>query len=77
MIDDSTVDLCGLDPGYEINLLIRCSLRTMTAIWMGFAGIPAEVAAGRLELEGDRPVAKAIQQWLGQSMFAKEPQPVS
>jgi DNA-binding HxlR family transcriptional regulator len=77
VIDEGDVDLCGLDPGYEINLLIRCSLRTMTAIWMGFAGIPAEVAAGRLELEGDRPVAKAIQQWLGQSMFAKEPQPVS
>ncbi len=77
VIDDGKVDLCAFDPGYDINLLVRSSLRTMTAIWMGFTGFPAEMNAGRLELEGERPVAKAIQQWLGQSMFAKDAQQAS
>ena len=53
VIDGGEVDLCKFDPGYEINLLVRSSLRTMTAIWMGYAPIPAELAAGRLELEGE------------------------
>ena len=70
VVEKGEVDLCGFDPGYEINLLVRSSLRTMTAIWMGFAAIPHELAVGRLELEGDRPIANAIQKWLALSPFA-------
>lgn len=77
VIEDGEVDLCGFDPGYEINLLVRSSLRTMTAIWMGIAAMANELTAGRLELEGERPVAKAIKQWLGPSTFANEPRRVS
>jgi DNA-binding HxlR family transcriptional regulator len=77
VVEDGEVDLCGFDPGYEINLLVRSSLRTMTAIWMGIAPMPGEVAAGRLKLEGERPVAKAIQQWLGPSTFASVERKVS
>ena len=70
MVEDGEVDLCGFDPGYEINLLVRSSLYTMTAIWMGMVRIPAALNAGDLELEGERPVAEAIQKWLGLSGFA-------
>ena len=77
VIEDGKVDLCGIDPGYEVNLMVRGSLRTMTAIWMGFAGIPAELAAGRLELEGERRIAQAIERWLGRSTFARDPQEAS
>jgi DNA-binding HxlR family transcriptional regulator len=76
VIDKGEVDLCGFDPGYEIDLLVRSSLRTMTAIWMGIAPIPQELASGRLELEGERPIAGAIQQWLSLSGFATEPRKV-
>jgi DNA-binding HxlR family transcriptional regulator len=77
VIEDGKVDLCGFDPGYDINLLVRSSLRTMTAIWMGFAPIPHELSAGRLELEGERPVASAIQKWLSLSTFAPAPRQVA
>jgi len=70
VVDDGEVDLCNFDPGYEINLLVRSSLYTMTAIWMGMTRIPAALAAGQLELDGERPVADAIQKWLGLSGFA-------
>jgi DNA-binding HxlR family transcriptional regulator len=70
VVEDGEVDLCGFDPGYEINLLVRSSLYTMTAIWMGMVRIPAALSAGDLELEGERPVADAIQKWLGLSGFA-------
>ncbi|THF58305.1 winged helix-turn-helix transcriptional regulator [Ollibium composti] len=77
VIENGEVDLCSSDPGYEVNLLVRSSLRTMTAIWMGFAAIPRELEAGRLELEGERPIANAIQRWLSLSTFAPEPRQVS
>jgi DNA-binding HxlR family transcriptional regulator len=70
VIDGGTVDLCGVDPGFELDLLVTCSLRTMTAIWMGIASVAQETAAGRLKLDGDPGVARAMQRWLGLSVFA-------
>jgi len=72
VIDNRLVDLCIVDPGYEVDLFVECSLRTMTAIWMGLTNVQAELDAGRLELSGDRMLARSMQQWLGLSPFAKE-----
>ena len=77
VVQNGQVDLCGFDPGYEIDLLVRSSLKVMTAIWMGIAGIRREVEAGRVELDGDPSIAGAMQQWLGLSPFAKEPRRVA
>lgn len=71
VIDGGIVDLCEFDPGFEIDLLVRSPLRTMTAIWMGIAKIRREIDAGNLELDGDPSIAGAIQEWLGLSPFAK------
>ena len=30
------VDLCSVDPGFDVDLYVSTDLRTMTAIWMGF-----------------------------------------
>ena len=72
VIDKRVVDLCLVDPGYEVDLFVECSLRTMTAIWMGLTSVQAELDAGRIELSGDKALARSIQQWLGLSPFAKE-----
>lgn len=71
LIDGGAVDLCAFDPGFEIDLLVRSSLRTMTAIWMGVAKLRREVDAGNLEIDGDPSIAGAMQQWLGLSPFAR------
>ena len=72
VVESGKVDLCGFDPGYEIDLLVRGPLKVMTAIWMGIAGIRREVEAGSVELDGDPAIASAMQQWLGLSPFAME-----
>lgn len=77
VVDDGTVDLCGFDPGYELDLLVTGSLRSMTAIWMGMATVKQEVDAGHLRLGGDPRIASAMQQWLGLSGFAPEPRRVA
>jgi len=72
VVEAGNVDLCGLDPGYEVDLFVTGSLRSMTAIWMGLSAVRNEVEAGRLELIGDPKIARAMQQWLGLSTFASE-----
>ncbi|MCC7479907.1 MAG: transcriptional regulator [Hyphomicrobiales bacterium] len=69
---DGTVDLCSSDPGFEVDLFISGSLRSMTAVWMGVTTVKKEVAAGELDIQGDRAIAGAMQEWLGFSPFAKE-----
>jgi DNA-binding HxlR family transcriptional regulator len=73
VIDDGHVDLCGFDPGYDVDLYVRCALRTMTSVWMGISTLRAEVDAGRMELTGDKVIVQSMNDWLGLSTFAKEP----
>ena len=66
------VDLCSVDPGFDVDLYVSVDLRTMTAIWMGLDTVRAAVANRRMILTGDRRIASAMQTWLGLSPFAKE-----
>ncbi len=66
------VDLCSVDPGFDVDLFVTCDLRTMTAIWMGLDKVGNALEAERLSLSGDRGLAKNMQTWLGLSPFAVE-----
>jgi DNA-binding HxlR family transcriptional regulator len=71
LIDPSHgVDLCSVDPGFDVDLFSRSDLRTMTAIWMGLDTVSKAVADDRLLLIGDKDVADKMQLWLGLSPFA-------
>lgn len=66
------VDLCSVDPGFEIDLDVTTDLRTMTAIWMGLTTVRDAAAARKVTLSGDRQLARRMQEWLGLSPFAVE-----
>jgi DNA-binding HxlR family transcriptional regulator len=70
VVDAGKVDLCSFDPGFEVDLLVTSSLKTMTAIWMGVAQLGKEVDAGRVQLDGDPAIGRSIQAWLTLSVFA-------
>jgi DNA-binding HxlR family transcriptional regulator len=72
VVESGDVDLCYYDPGFEVDLMVRSPLRTMTAVWMGVANLKREIEAGTIELDGDPALAGAIRQWLGFSPFAPE-----
>jgi DNA-binding HxlR family transcriptional regulator len=72
VIDGGKVDLCSTNPGFDIDLYVKSSLRSMTAVWMGMTTVKKEMAAGSIELIGDKQIAQSMQQWLGLSPFAKE-----
>lgn len=66
------VDLCSVDPGFEVDLYVSVDLRTMTAIWMGLTTVRQAVASENLLLTGDRRLASNMQTWLGLSPFSVE-----
>ena len=69
---EESIDLCSIDPGFDVDLYVSVDLRTMTAIWMGLDTVRAAIANRRLMLTGNRQLATAMQNWLGLSPFAKE-----
>jgi DNA-binding HxlR family transcriptional regulator len=77
VVDGGKVDLCAVDPGYEVDLHVRGPLRSMTAVWMGLSTLKAEIEAGHIEVSGDKALARSMHSWLGFSVFAKEKNRVS
>lgn len=77
VIDGSTVDLCSVNPGFDIDLYVRASLKSMTAVWMGLSTVKDEIDARQIELIGNPELAGSMQRWLGLSPFAKEKNRVS
>ena len=69
---DTEVDLCSVDPGFDVDLYVTVDLRTMTAIWMGLTSVGQSVTIGKMTLTGDRQLAKDMQAWLGLSPLASE-----
>jgi DNA-binding HxlR family transcriptional regulator len=77
VIDAGAVDLCSTNPGFDVDLYVHSSLRSLTAVWMGLSTVQKEIAAGEVELIGDREIAGNMQQWLGLSPIAQERSRVS
>jgi DNA-binding HxlR family transcriptional regulator len=65
------VDLCSVDPGFDVDLYLVTDLRTMTEIWMGYTTIARAKAENRLVNTGDRQLEADMSSWLGLSPFAR------
>ncbi len=65
------VDLCSVDPGFNVDLYLSTDLRTMTEIWMGYTAIARAKEGGMLMVTGNRQLEADICSWLSLSSFAK------
>jgi DNA-binding HxlR family transcriptional regulator len=64
------VDLCLIDPGYDVDLYITAELKAMTSAWMGLSGLKVEIERGAISLVGDNDIATCIDAWMVRSSFA-------
>ena len=64
------VDVCSVDPGYDVDLFVSAPLRTMTEIWMGLKTVQDAVDDDQLSIVGNRELERGMQKWLGLSPFA-------
>lgn len=65
------VDLCWVDPGFDVDLYLCTDLRTMTEIWMGYASMKRAQEEGRLTLTGSVQLKSSVKTWLRLSPLAK------
>src|SRR5262249_16700913 len=65
------VDLCSVDPGFDVDLYLSTDLRTLTEIWMGYTAIGRAKELGKLIFTGNRQLAADVGSWLRLSPFAK------
>jgi DNA-binding HxlR family transcriptional regulator len=64
------VDLCLVDPGFDVDLYVSTDLRTMTEIWLGYTAIGSVTEDSRLVLIGNSKLAADLRTWLKLSVFA-------
>ncbi|MEQ8901714.1 MAG: helix-turn-helix domain-containing protein [Roseovarius sp.] len=69
---DRTVDLCHIDPGFDVDLFATVDLRTMTEIWMGLRSVADALDREALLLVGSSGLIRSMQTWLGLSPFARQ-----
>ena len=65
------VDLCSVDPGFDVDLYLSTDLRTMTEIWMGYTSLAQAKGKRRLAVTGSRQLEASMNTWLTLSPFAK------
>ena len=65
------VDLCKVDPGFDVDLYFLTDLRTLTEIWLGYLTIPRARDDARLMLTGDRRLEEEVSASFRLSLFAK------
>jgi DNA-binding HxlR family transcriptional regulator len=70
LMDNKTVDVCLKDPGYEIDVFVSSSIRTMAEIWMGKRKINEALGDGDLLLDGERDICREFPKALKLSLFA-------
>jgi DNA-binding HxlR family transcriptional regulator len=65
------IDLCSVDPGFDVDLYLVTNLRTLTEIWMGYTTVARAKKDESLVVTGNRQLEADLQNWLGLSPFAK------
>lgn len=69
--EDNEIDLCLTDNGYDVDCLIKCSLKSMTAVWICEYSLNEAVKKGDIKVLGNPDIARKLQDWLRSSGLAR------
>jgi DNA-binding HxlR family transcriptional regulator len=75
VIERPDVDLCILEPGFEVDLFVNADLAAFSRVWLGEIPIRQAIREGALNLNGDRQLARDFPSWLLLSTLAAVPRP--
>lgn len=67
---EDEVDICDFDPGFDVDVTVSTSLRTMIEIWRGDRSWVQGLRAAAVELTGSRELRDALPQMIGQMTAA-------
>ena len=71
------VDLCIIEPGYEVDLFVDADLTAFSKVWLGALPIRQVIREGGIKLSGMREAVRDFPSWLLLSTLAAVPRPES
>ena len=69
--ENGEIDLCLNNPGYDVDIIIKCLLKTMTEIWIRQQSFRDAVKKGDIKVLGDSKLTSKLQDWLRTSPLAR------
>lgn len=71
VVENSEVDLCQSDPGYEVDLYVTSNVPTMARVRIGKESLRGAIETDAIELHGDRQLSRSIASWLKLALVAE------
>jgi len=75
MIERPDVDLCFIEPGFEVDLFVNADLAALARVWLGEIPIRQAIREGALNVTGEPRLARDFPSWLLLSTLAAVPRP--
>ena len=75
VINSDEVDVCDLDPGFEVTVSVSAGLRPLTDIWRGDLTWSDAIRSGEVTISGPEPLRRSLPSWFELSTFAATPRP--
>jgi DNA-binding HxlR family transcriptional regulator len=75
VVDDASVDVCDVEPGFPVRVTVEADLRALTQIWRGDIDWATALRSGDLVLHGEPQACRALPRWLKVTSFARTPRP--
>src|SRR3954469_18052617 len=69
------VDLCIIEPGYEVDLFVAADLAEFSRVWLGQVTMRQAIRERAISLTGDRQAERDFPSWLLLSSLAAVPRP--
>ncbi|HJT61751.1 MAG TPA: helix-turn-helix domain-containing protein [Burkholderiales bacterium] len=69
------VDLCILEPGFEVDVYVDADLAALSRVWLGEIPIRQAIREGGINLNGERQAVRDFPSWLLLSTLAAVPRP--
>jgi len=74
-IEADDVELCLTNPGFEVELTVETTIRTMVDVWLGDRKLDSAIRDGEINLKGPPKLVRGFPRWLKLSPFAQVPLP--
>jgi DNA-binding HxlR family transcriptional regulator len=75
VIERPEVDLCIIEPGFEVDVFVEADLAALSRVWLGELPIRQAIRDGSVGVAGDRQLARDFPSWLLLSTLAAVPRP--
>ncbi|WP_185996222.1 winged helix-turn-helix transcriptional regulator [Nocardioides campestrisoli] len=75
-VGSGEVDACDVDPGFDVDLVVLTSLRTMVELWRGDRAWRDAERADELTVQGPPALARGLKDLLGTMPLGAVPRPV-